>query len=214
MLIASPDASSQNYDYENPCRTGWGIRANIDINVPGHYRYDDESVKMFRNGAGINVAAVYTMPLAGSFFFQPGAGLFYDTYRFDNIIIADSPETGRVTEDPAVRKIGVRVPMMFGYNFNLWEKAAVAVYTGPELSYAFSGKVDLNKDLDWGDMMSENIFGGFGQRRFDVAWKTGVGIPMNHWYVGLEAAFGMLDLMRTDVRFHENRVSLSLGYNF
>ena len=37
---------------------------------------------------------------------------------------------------------------------------------------------------------------------------------MNHWYVGIEAAFGLLDLMRTDVTFHENRVSLTLGYNF
>jgi len=193
---------------------GWGIRVNIDINVPGHYHYEGESVKMFRNGAGFSVGAVYTLPVGGIFFFQPGAGLFYDTYSYDDLLVIDDPGSGMTTENPAVYKAGLRIPLMFGYNFDLWEKAAVSIYTGPEVDYAFAGKVRLNKKYDWGETISEDIFGPYGHRRFDLAWKAGIGIPMNHWFVGLEATFGMLDMLRTGMSFHEKRVSVSLGYNF
>lgn len=200
---------------ESPCRAGWGIRANIDINIPGHFRLNGESVKMFKNGTGISLGAVYSIPVGPYFFFQPGAGLFYDTYRYDNIVIEGDSDQGRhTTVDPAVRKIGIRIPLHFGYTLDIWEKAAVAFYTGPQFDYSFYGRVSASDDIEWGEPYSEDLFGPYNQRRFDIAWKVGVGIPMNRWYVGLEAAFGLLDLMRTDFTFHENRVSLTLGYNF
>lgn len=212
LALASAAVSAQQYS--DPVRMGWGIRANIDINVPGHFRTNGESLKMFKNGAGISVGAVYTVPVGPYFFFQPGAGIFYDTYRYDNIVISAEPSGDKSTVDPAVRKLGVRIPLHFGYNLDFWEKAAVAFYTGPQFDYSFYGNVSTPDDIDWGEPHSGDLFGPYNQRRFDIAWKVGLGLPMNHWYVGLEAAFGLLDLMRTDVTFHENRVSLTLGYNF
>lgn len=212
MALSPVAAIAQQFD--DPVRMGWGIRANIDINVPGHFRNNGESLKMFKNGAGISIGAVYTIPVGPYFFFQPGAGLFYDTYRYDNIVISAEPDEGERIVDPAVRKFGIRIPLHFGYNLDFWEKAAVAFYTGPQFDYSFYGNVSTSGDIDLGEPYSGDLFGPYNQRRFDIAWKVGIGLPMNHWYVGLEAAFGLLDLMRTDFTFHENRVSLTLGYNF
>lgn len=213
-ILALAPAAVRAQQYSDPVRMGWGIRANIDINVPGHFRTNGESLKMFKNGAGISVGAVYTVPVGPYFFFQPGAGLFYDTYRYDNIVINTDPYEGKNTVDPAVRKFGIRIPLHFGYNLDFWEKAALAFYTGPQFDYSFYGNVSTPDDIDLGEPYFGDLFGSYNQRRFDIAWKVGIGLPMNHWYVGLEAAFGLLDLMRTDVTFHENRVSLTLGYNF
>ena len=194
FLALTPAAISAQ-QYSDPVRMGWGIRANIDINVPGHFRTNGESLKR-----------------SSSFIGQQY--IFYDTYRYDNIVISAEPSGDKSTVDPAVRKLGIRIPLHFGYNLDFWEKAAVAFYTGPQFDYSFYGNVSTPDDIDWGEPHSGDLFGPYNQRRFDIAWKVGLGLPMNHWYVGLEAAFGLLDLMRTDVTFHENRVSLTLGYNF
>lgn len=213
--IAVTPMAAHSQQSESPCRMGWGIRASIDINVPGHMRHGGESVKMFKNGAGVNIGAVYTMPLGQYLFFQPGAGIFYDTYRYDNITISAEPGEGQSVVDPAVRKSGIRIPLHIGYNLDIWQNAAVSFYTGPQFDYSFYGRVSTSSHgIDWSDSYNDNLFGPYNQRRFDIAWKVGVGIPMNHWYIGLEAAFGLLDLMRTDFTYHENRVSLTLGYNF
>ena len=44
------------------------------------------------------------------------------------------------------------------------------------------------------------------------AWKVGVGFPIDNMMVGVDAAIGMTDLLRTPMSFRENRVSVSFTY--
>ncbi|MDE6637915.1 MAG: hypothetical protein K2K32_06745 [Muribaculaceae bacterium] len=50
-------------------------------------------------------------------------------------------------------------------------------------------------------------------RRYDVAWDIG-SIIMNRFRVVVTGAFGLLDVIKTNIRMHEFRASIGLGYIF
>lgn len=212
-------ASAQNYDdyYDNypGIRQGWGIRASLDLNIPGDLHNDSGSVKLYKNGFGFSAGAVYTITLPANMFFQPGVSLFYDTYKYDDITLGvPGSIEGDVTVSPTVSKFGVRVPLVFGYSFDLWNRASVAFYTGPELNMGLVGRVSTDKVPEWGEDWGNDLYKEYNHRRFDCGWKVGAGIPMSDYYVGVEGVFGLCDLMKGDQSFRENRVSVTLGYNF
>lgn len=189
----------------------WGLRASLDVNVPGKFHTEGGGdIKVYKPGAGLTVGAVYNTTIASTnFYFEPGLSAFYDTYRWDDIRLGPDSKSF----NPRVTKIGVRVPLSVGYRFDLWEKASLLLFTGPELSYGFKGRVSLPKELD--GTMEKNIFAGSGgQRRFDCAWTVGAGLDFGTYTVALSGAFGLADLQKNDVRFHDNRISLVLGLNF
>lgn len=194
----------------------FGIRGSFDINMPGDWHFDSNSVKMFRTGYGVQAGVVYNTPIAGNFYFEPGLTLYYDSYRYDDLVIPDSDGVTILQEDPSVRKFGVRLPLMTGYRFDIWQHASLTVFTGPELEYGISGRVSLNDAVKNSEVIDTNIYGkNGGIRRFDCSWCVGVGLPFdNDMYVGITAAFGLLDLHKGDAKFRENRVSITLGYNF
>ena len=51
-------------------------------------------------------------------------------------------------------------------------------------------------------------------RRFDVAWDIRAAVIINSFRVDLTGAFGLLDLIKTDAKMHEYRISIGLGYIF
>lgn len=213
----APMVAAAEYDYyeENypGVRTGWGLRASFDINCPGKWKSGDTSVKMFKNGVGLSAGAVYTVAFGPGLFFQPGISLFYDTYKYDDLVIGT--ENNSQSIDPAVKIFGVRIPAVFGYSFDLWNRASLAFYTGPELNVGIVGRVDIDDNAVWGENPPTNLYKEYNHNRIDCAWKVGAGLPMGNYYVGIEAAFGLCDMLKVDnVSFHENRVSVTLGYNF
>lgn len=50
--------------------------------------------------------------------------------------------------------------------------------------------------------------------RFDVAWNIRTATIINRFRLDITEAFGMLDVIKTDVKMHEYRVSVGLGYVF
>jgi len=196
---------------DKPQFNGWGIRAAVDMNCPGDWKLGNgDDVKLYRNGFGFMVGGVYNLPLNGNLYFEPGVSLFYDTYCYDDLTV-DGAGGQSVEMSPSVKKFGLRVPAVFGYRFFVSDRFGFSVYTGPELSYAFSDKVGLKTESDMedlGDLLRQDV------RRFDCAWKVGVGFPIGRWVVGVEGAFGLLDLGKGSVEFHENRVAVCVGYDF
>lgn len=192
---------------------GWGIRASLDVNLPGKWKTTNgESVKMFDKGAGAAIGAVYNQPIAGDFYFEPGLSLFYDTYSYSDLdIISDGYES--LSIDPKVKKFGLRMPLNFGYRVYLPSGFNFAVYTGPELNLCVNGTLGIDKDIAEEADIPRDLY-KYGYRRFDCAWKVGLGFPIGRWVVSIEGAFGLLDLHKNDIQFHENRLSLSLGYDF
>lgn len=51
-------------------------------------------------------------------------------------------------------------------------------------------------------------------RRFDIAWDIRAAIIIDCFRFDLTGAIGMLDIIKTDVRMHEYRISIGLGYVF
>jgi len=188
----------------------FGIRAAFDVNIPGDWHNDSGSVKMYRNGYGFTLGGVYNVYLGKGFYLEPGVSFFYDSYSYDDLKIIDD-NGDWISENPSQHKLGLRIPVVAGYSFDISDKFSMNVYTGPELSWAMGGKIKVkNRDLI-GDF-PDKLFGDF-QRRVDCAWKIGIGVPYNGFLISIDTAIGMTDLMKNpNISFRENRVSVSLTY--
>lgn len=207
-LFCGLSAASQT---ENT-RPMWGIRAALDLNIPGKWYTPAGNFTMYRPGLGGNIGAVYNVYLGRGFYLEPGLLFYYDRYSYKDLILSDI--NGETESDPVLYKAGIRIPVVVGFSFNISENFLMSVYTGPEMSYAFTGDVVLkNANLD-----DIGVVGPFGEngyhRRVDCAWKVGFGFPSGMWFVSLDAAIGMSDLIATGVSFRENRCTLGVTRYF
>lgn len=189
----------------------WGLRAAFDINIPSKLggRLNGEKLDMFRTGYGGAIGAVYSHWFSDAAFLEPGLSLFYDTYSYKDLIIEG--ETKRES-DPSLYKLGVRIPLVIGYSYYLFDSMPMRVYTGPELSYALAGQIRI-KDKSLID--NTNLFGKEGfMNPFDCAWKIGVGFDMDLATVSVEAAIGITDVYKDHLKLRDNRVSVSVTHYF
>ncbi len=132
LMILSVVAVASTFARTNTDWSGFGLRLGLDVNCPTKWHANGSSVKYYKPGGG--------------FYFEPGASMFYDTYRFDDLVLSS-----QVTTSPTVKKFGLRMPIVFGYRFELTDKISLMLSTGPEVSVGIIGKVDIDKHLDWGD---------------------------------------------------------------
>lgn len=206
IILCVGAATAQKSD-----RVLWGAKVNANIELPGKWRFDNGgSAKMYKPGFGVDLGAVCNIYLGAGFYFEPGIDLFYEGYRYDDIYINQGQKT-----NPKVTKFGMRLPLVAGYTFNLSDRMGLSIFAGPQLSYAFAGKVSVEGNLDLGeDFPNDDLFGRAGQNRFDCAWKVGVGFPVDSYMLSLEADFGLTDLEKGPVKFCENRVGLAFTYYF
>lgn len=208
ISILGMTASAQQEENTRPM---WGVKAAFDINIPGKWHGDAGSIEMYRMGYGGTIGAVYNIYLGRNFYLEPGISLFYDTYSYKDLYM--SAENTEI-KDPGIYKAGIRIPIVAGYEFSIANRLDMIVFTGPELNYAFTGDVKI-KDNSLIDGTELAMFGKDGyQRRIDCAWKIGAGFPLDMWTVSVEASIGMTDLMKTEVSFRENRVSVGVTRYF
>lgn len=191
----------------------WGVKAAFDVNIPGKWHADFGTMDWYKPGCGFTVGGVCNIDLTNGFYLEPGVSLFYDTYVAK---LSVSDDMGHpASADPRVSKFGVRVPVIVGYWIPVGDTFDLAVFTGPEVSYGFSGKVKLKKEFeleDWDDALYGKNDGA--QRRCDLAWKVGVGFPIRSFVVSVEGAIGITDLIKGPASCRDNRVSVSATYYF
>lgn len=193
---------------DDSTRPMFGLKAAFDINIPGDWHTANGSVDMYKIGYGGTIGGVYNVYLGRGFYLEPGVSLFYDSYSYKDLTIADSDYNGPNLLKAKVNKFGFRIPVVAGYTFGN-ENFSLSVYTGPELSYAFAGKISYDIPFDEG--MPTGLFDN--QRRVDCSWKIGLGYPVNNFLISWEAAIGMTDLMKNPlISFRENRVTIGLTY--
>lgn len=203
--------AAANVKAENPVR--WGVRASADINIPGKWIAAGNHVDMYKTGPGFSAKAICNIPIISGFMIQPGVGFYYDTYRYDNIIVMSETIT---TLDPTVAKAGLRIPVMAAYKFMISDRFTIIPLTGPELNYSFYGRVKgSGMDDILKDALDEDVFAEYGQRRINIAWNIGIEMEINrHWTFTLNGSIGMNDIQKQRVSFRENRIDISFGYNF
>lgn len=189
-------------------RNHWTATVSYDVTIPG--KWNDE-VSMFKFGGGVSLGADYTLLLKNQFLFEPGLRLYYNTFRYDNIFIMGDDSHESMTLAPPVRKTGMRIPLLVGYKLDIYDNGSLYLSTGPELSYGFSARTKVNKD--YADIFEENLYERM-MRRYDVAWDIRGSIIMNRFRVDVTGAFGLLDVIKTNIRMHEFRASIGLGYIF
>lgn len=211
-------AYAQNSIVNNPDNQGYfGIRASLDIACPGQVKYESVGVDTFKPGAGFSVGAIYNLPLVANLYFEPGVNLYYNTYALDNIEVIDEDLPVGIDVTGSMRKFGMRIPLQFGYHFDFTPQISLAVFTGPELEVGFSGRQHMKfKAGKLTESQSDDLYGDDGMSRFDLLWKFGAGLTFSHnYYLGVGGGVGMLNVSGdSDIKFHENLVQVTLGYNF
>jgi len=213
MLSAGLCASAQSSVVNNPANRGYfGVRASLDVACPGDYKAGNLSVDMYNPGAGFSAGAIYNMPLVANLYFEPGVNLYYNTYKIQEFEISDG-----ILGKGSMRKFGVRVPLQFGYHFDFTPDISVAVFTGPELEIGCTADMHLKASAgNVSESASESVYGDGGMERFDCLWKFGASLTYAHnYYVGIGGGVGMVNMTGdSDLKFHENLVQVTLGYNF
>lgn len=209
-LACFAGASAQNVVNNPDNRDYFGIRAGLDIACPGDVSSQGIGVSVFGNGAGFHVGAIYNLNVVANFYVEPGLNFFYDTYSVKKEALESNVSSS------SIRKFGLRIPIMAGYHFDFTPDIKLHVFTGPELETGFIAKQHAKVN---GISMSENLYNGTdGLKRFDFIWDFGVALSYQQFQIGLTGGIGMVNMMEdtgfSDVTFHENRVSISLGYNF
>lgn len=215
MLVAIGCCSmaAQNDILNNPDNKPYfGIRVGGDITCPGKISAENVGVSVFSNGGGVEFGAIYNVPVVANFYIEPGLKLYYDTYSLKKDWRA-AIEDDIVLNSVSVKKFGMRIPVMAGYHFDFTEDIKVSVFTGPEFEIGFSGKEYVKgHNID----TSGSVYGDDGgMSRLNVLWGIGAGVAYRHFYFGVNGALGMVNMLKdSDAKFHENRITFSVGYNF
>lgn len=212
LSVIAANAQDIDEDVLPSDRDHWTVTVTYDASIPGKWKLANGAFGMFKPGSGISVGADYMWLFGKNFFFEPGARFFIDNYRYDIITIGvGTPSEPSKTYDPPVRKTGLRIPLSTGYKFDIFKRGSLFLSTGPEPVIGFSARTKVDEDQT--EIFEENMYKTL-MRRFDVAWDIRAAVIIDRFRVDITGAFGMLDVIKTDVKMHEYRVSVGLGYVF
>ncbi|MDE7160311.1 MAG: hypothetical protein K2O24_05665 [Muribaculaceae bacterium] len=214
-LFTTATASSPLFD--NPDNVPfWGLRAGADIAIPGDWKAGIGTMNMYDGKAGGFIGAIYQHPLAANLYVEPGVQLYYDTYRYD-LVVMDDDDTSSPLSDPKVSKFGLRIPINFGFRFDVSDRLGIAPFTGPEFNWGFGGKIHLSGNYAHETISDTNPYSDiWGWHHCNLSWNFGVSFDIDYnWSFILSGAIGVTDQLKFDnITWRDNRFSISLGYNF
>lgn len=220
--LLSLSAFAQDYLLNNPANRAYlGLRASYDLSCPGKIKAGDEKAKVFGNGSGVSLGLVYNQPLVANLFLEPGVSFYYNTESIDPDALTDL-NVKDAFKNRSMRKFGMQVPVQFGYHFDFTPDMNLAIMTGPVLNVGFSDDYYVTTEPVAGHRAhaSGTAYGEDGiLNRVDCAWRIGVGFTFSHnYFVGVSGDLGMCNMLKENldgkVKFHENAVHVTLGYNF
>lgn len=212
-VFAGASAMAQNPIVNNPDNKAYlGIRVGGEVTCPGDITVQNVGISAFKNGGGVEFGAIYNVPVAANFYIEPGLKFFYNSYSLkDDFVSAIEDDINY--DSVSIKKFGMRIPVMAGYHFDFTQDFKVSLFTGPELEIGFTGKEYVKgRNIE----VSESIYGDEGgMNRVNLLWGIGAGFSYQHFYFGINGGIGMLNMLNESyVKFHENRVTFSVGYNF
>ena len=213
VMTAGVTVMAQNTIVNNPDNKAYfGIRLGGEVTCPGKISVDNLGLSAFKNGGGVEFGGIYNVPVVANFYIEPGLKFFYNTYSMKDEFVK-ALQDDIIFNSVSFKKFGMRVPVMAGYHFDFTDDVKVSLFTGPELEIGFSAK-EYIKGYNFD--VSESLYGDEGgMNRVNLLWGIGAGISYKHLYFGVNGGIGMLNMVdEPGVKFHENRVTFSIGYNF
>lgn len=213
MVLAVVSANAQTSVVNNPNNKAYfGLRIGADITCPGNISSQGIGLDIFNTGGGVEFGGIYNIPLVANLYIEPGLKLYYDSYSMNDKFVE------AMTDDPRIsmsfNKFGMRIPVMIGYHFDVTDNVKLSLFTGPEFEIGFTANM---KATGYGKSMSESLYSDDGgMRRGNIIWGIGAGMSIRHFYFGINGGIGMLNMISDSdgESFHENRVTISVGYNF
>ena len=216
ILLISIIISAATFTSHADGKVRWGAKLSVEGVMPTKLKSGDSSFKMFHNGVGFTLGAVSHINFGREFFVEPGLSFFYSKYKYD-LTIMDTPAKQEV--DPPLTKMGMQLPVVVGYQANFTDMIGIRLYMGPQIRYAFAGKVGI-KDPQLREE-NESLLLWDCNRRFELSWKAGIGVPIDNFMISAEADFGLTNLTKTTTitgdlpwRMREFRVGGAITYYF
>lgn len=230
--VAPVAATAASLAVDNPENRAYlGVRAAVDVSSAAN------GGAYYSSKAGFSIGGIYNLPIVANFYFEPGLSLFYDTFgtmHFQSEEIMPTPDPGAITETPeepeevlykvdgSMRNLGFRVPLKFGYHFDLAEDIKVHVFTGPQINLSLLARYHQGAYITPSGKRvastSEGIFGTGGFKHVDFQWNFGAGLQYGDYYVAVEGSLGMTRMkdaaayLQRDLR--RDLFTITLGYNF
>lgn len=187
----------------------WGLKASVGLELPGYWRGNGKSTRMFTTGTDVTAGTVCNIYLGNGFFMEPGLSLFYQSYKYDDLTVT-TPDGTPDQFNPSLYKLGFQVPVLAGYSIRAGERLFMNTYTGPQFRVCAAGKVRLSESalLDGKDFSIWDT-----QRRYEVGWVVGAGCQVDRIMISLEGTIGINNIVKTHgLKYRQNRVSLALTY--
>lgn len=216
ILLISVILSSLTFLCHGADNVKWGAKLSVEGVFPTRLKSGENSFKLFHNGIGFSIGAVSDISLGSDLFVEPGLSFFYTKYKYDLTIMDDSFNQ---EVDPPLTKMGLQLPVMIGYQAHFTDRVGIRLYLGPQIRYAFAGKVGI-KDPEL-RKENESLLLWDSNRRFELSWKAGIGVPIDNFMISVEADFGLTNITKTTTitgntpwRMRENRVGGAITYFF
>ena len=162
----------------------FGIRAGLDVTVPGGIKSNGASVDMFKAGCGFHAGVVADIDLVSNLFLEPGMYLVYHNTGTDIQSDAVDGIFSKVKADIALRQFGLQIPVRLGYNFKNAKEFGID-----------------------SDPYNEEI------TRFNMGWNLGAGVVVSRFYIGADYTFGLNDRYKDDDgSWKQGCFAVSIGY--
>lgn len=190
----------------------WGARLSMDVSLP------TGSGNIYKVGSGVNVGATAKWQLPKNFFVEPGLMFYYMSMTNKGLVSFDNENL----YEGNGQFMGIRVPINFGYTWNLSPTVDMDVFTGPTINFNLYARQGLQPNMAAPDRLPDSTIDLFhhGWKRVDASWGFGLSFTfMESYYVGLSGGVSFTPMAKygdkdKKIRIHRNSVAITLGYNF
>lgn len=213
-IAAAPGARAQTADggtaYAAPAPTGgFSVDLSYELTIPSG------SKGWLSTGSGAFLSARYKLPLSSRFYFEPGIGGYYSTMGSDYMQVDNFVYQG------TLKNIGIRIPLMVGYEFEASPSLHMSVATGPMLNVNVYMREQAMPaaQAPVREPQSINLFSR-GFRRVEGLWGLQLSFTFREHYVaGITASTAFTPLARfgnhdNKLRIRRSTLGIMLGYRF
>lgn len=212
MLIACVGAvSAQSYAASDSLqRNNFAVAASFDVNIPSG------SHGTWTTGSGATLGGRYAYRFSDRLFAATGLDVFYRTLGTQYMIADNSLFEG------TVRNVGLRIPLMIGYSFDLSRQVAMSIATGPGLEVNLYARESAMPDFNGNTAVSTGTVNMFnrGFKRVDAIWGIALGFTFaGHYYCGITASAAFTPLAKfgnrdNKLRVRSHTIAVKLSYKF
>lgn len=210
VCVAAAAAQVPAVSADSLLRSNFAVAASFDVNIPSGSR------GTWTTGSGATLGGRYAYRFSDRLFAATGLDVFYRTLGTQYMIADNSLFEG------TVKNIGLRIPFMIGYSFDLSQQIAMSVATGPGLEVNLYARESAMPDFGGSTAVSTGSVNLFhrGFKRVDAIWGIALGFTFaEHYYCGITASAAFTPLAKfgnrdNKLRVRSHTVAVKLSYKF